>query len=134
MELRSLGETKPPYDRDDLEVLDTFEVNSPGEGDRKVIEQLLASGADLNKPRHTIHFLYFPSSKVADEASEALRQAGYNANTCEQSEIPSQNSWPVLADKTGLVNQSAMERERVFLDALAESFSGEYDGWETSLD
>jgi hypothetical protein len=115
-------------------VLGHFAVSSPGEGDRKVIDQLLALGADLNRPRHTIHFLYFPSAEVANEAAKALSEAGYNANACEPSEIPSRNKWPVLAEKTEVVNQSAMERERVFLDAFAESLSGEYDGWETSLD
>jgi len=129
-----MGETKPPYDRDDLQILDHFEVDSPGEGDRKVIDQLLLSGSDLDRPRHTIHFLYFPSSETADGAAESLSQAGYSANPCERLDLGIPNEWPVIAEKTDVVNAAAMELERIFLDAFAEALGGEYDGWETSLD
>jgi regulator of RNase E activity RraB len=129
-----LGQPKPPYGRDDITVLDHYDVGSPMEGDHKVIEHLLESGADLSLPRHTIHFLYFPSSETADGAAESLSQAGYSANSCERLELGRPNEWPVIAEKTDVVNEAAMERERIFLDAFAEALGGEYDGWETSLD
>ena len=129
-----MSQPTSPYDRDDLTLLDHYEVATPIEGDRKVIEHLLKAGADLSTPRHTIHFLYFPSAEIAVGAAESLAQAGYIADPGDRSEIDGPNPWPVYAEKTDLVNDKAMEHERIFLDGFAEALGGEYDGWEAQLD
>ncbi len=55
------------------------------------------------------------------------------AHSGSQAENPSSNQWPVIAETTGVVDERAMERERIFLDGFAATLGGEYDGWETEL-
>jgi hypothetical protein len=130
----AVAQPKPPHCRDDLTVLDHYTVDTPTEGDRKVIQYLVESGADMALPRHTIHFLDFRSPEIAADAAERLGQAGYIANRCERVDNDGNNQWPVLAETTDVVNDRAMELERVFLDGFAGALGGKYDGWEAQID
>ena len=70
--------------RNDLEVLDHYRDTDPGEGDSKVLSEMLKRNADLPRPRHTIFYLYFTSAESAFTAAERLLQMGYEANAAKK--------------------------------------------------
>ena len=48
---------------------------TPEEADGLALRQLAGRGADLAKPRHVIHFLYFPDEEDARAAATAIGDA-----------------------------------------------------------
>jgi regulator of RNase E activity RraB len=125
---------KPPNDHGDLEKLDSFNPNNPHEGDRKVLAEMVKRNADLTRRRHTVFYLYFPTAESAWAASEHLAQMDYDTRTAERSASGSKLCWPVIAEKVCIVNAETMADERKALNAVAEKFAGDFDGWEAALD
>ena len=110
------------------------------EGDRQVLALLLEHGADLTKPTHIVHYLYFPSSEAAEIAEAELKSTGFTNIRINRS--PPANFWErIVGSKTFsfIAEQNAVpSEERVFrttekLNALAEQLDGEYDGWEAAI-
>ena len=122
----------PPWQRPGYEVLNEYDSSEPAEGDRLVLEQLLAMGADLSNARHVVHYFYFPNDSARDAAEDQLRLKGYQ--TRHGVEVPEPNSKSLIAERHGLVNDRKIEEERVILTEIAEAANGDYDGWEAQLD
>ena len=122
----------PPWDRPGYEVVDEYNGSEPAEGDRLVLEQLVAMGADLSKPRHVVHYFYFPNHQARDTAEGELRLKGYR--TRHGVAAPEPNWKSLIAERHGLVDEQKVEEERVVLTEIAEAGDGEYDGWEAQLD
>jgi hypothetical protein len=106
--------------RNDLEVLDHCRDTDPGEGDSKVLSEMLKRNADLTRPRHTIFYLYFTSAESAFTAAERLLQMGYEANAAKKNPAAGGRPWPVIAEKTYIVNEETMAHERLTLSQVAE--------------
>jgi regulator of RNase E activity RraB len=120
----------PPYEREGYEVLDGFD--SPAEGDRLVLEQLLKRGANLSKVRHVVHYFYFSEEPDRLRAEIQLQGAGYK--TRFGVDVPNDQPYCLIAERTGLVNDELIRDERERLTQIAEEANGEYDGWEAQLD
>lgn len=45
--------------------------------DREVLATMRSHGADLTRPAHIMHFLYFNSMNAANAAADELRAAGF---------------------------------------------------------
>jgi hypothetical protein len=103
---------------------------TPQEADRLVLRQLTGLGADLTKPRHVIHYLYFAEESDARAAAEAAEDTGYHAWV----EPPAGRSeqWSVRADATRLVSAATVDAFRAWFEQLAAEHDGEYDGWEAA--
>jgi hypothetical protein len=104
----------------------------PSEGDSLVLDQLRAHGADLDRPRHVIQYLYFPSDEGARAAAEALRPMGYEVDVRPPSSGIDQ--WAVIAEMEVVLDESWVDETRRRLRAVAEANGGEYDGWEAAGD
>jgi len=120
-----------PLDREELVQLDTYD--SALEGDRKVLEQLLSHGADLSKPRHVVHYLYFAEPDDRERAYGEFEVHGYDVDpgrTFPENERP----YSLLAERVGIVGCEEIDRERKLLCDIAARFRGQYDGWEAALD
>ncbi len=124
----------PPYDRNDIEHVDTYDAELPEDGDHKVLEQMIARGTNLALPRHTVYYLYFENLEAARSAAQELSSHGYEAKSGMPSQIPTRNIWPVIAEKIVVVNEASVTQDRVLLTSVAERYGGEYDGWEAALD
>ena len=131
---RITKQPQSPYVREDLEVLSRYDSGDTASGDRAVLDQLRGRGSDLSLPRHTIHFLYFPTRGAAQEAAEILRAGGHIANTRPRNPAASANSWPVLVETVAVVDEATIASGRETFESLATRFGGEYDGWEAALD
>jgi hypothetical protein len=102
---------------------------TPEEADRLALRQLAGRGADLAKPRHVVHFLYFETESSARRAAEAIGDA-WRA----QVEPPTETIayWTVRADGTRILGPDTVAAFRAWFDDLAARHHGEYDGWEAA--
>jgi len=106
--------------------------STPAEGDRLILDQLRELGADLDRPRHVIQFLYFPDERSARGAAETLAVGGYDVEVRPPTgEI---EQWAAIAETDTVVNESWLAEMRPRLEAIAEANGGEYDGWEAAAD
>ena len=121
-----------PWMRKGYKVLDRFDPSKAGEGDRRVLQQLIAHGADLSKTRHVVHYFYFPNDPARDAAEGQLRLKGYQ--TRHGVAAPEPNLKSLIAERHGIVNEQEIDEERAVLTEIAEAGDGDYDGWEAQLD
>lgn len=71
------------------------------------------------------HYLYFASSATAAAVADELEKRGYQA---EYRQGALGDSWLVLA-----YTSADPAASRSTLEDIAESFQGEYDGWEAAV-
>ena len=103
---------------------------TPQQADALVLRQLEALGADLSRPRHVIHYLYFGEEGQARPAAEAIEAAGYTVAV----EGPTERiaEWCVKADTMRIVNATTVEAFRAWFEQIAAEHEGEYDAWEAA--
>jgi hypothetical protein len=101
--------------------------------DLAVLGQLTDHGADLDEPRHVLHFSYFPSAERASEASEELGAHGWVSQVSDPvPQYPDQ--WCVRSEQPKAVLSPDFVRESTDLfEGVAARHDGEYDGWEASI-
>jgi hypothetical protein len=103
---------------------------SPEKVDEVSLKQLLSLGADLERPRHILHFLYFDDEADARSAADTTGAAGYEtAVLAPDGQI---EQWCVRAETTRVVNESTIRAFRTWFEVVASDHSGEYDGWEAA--
>jgi hypothetical protein len=102
----------------------------PDEVDRISLAHLKALGADLERPRHVLHFVYFDHEADARLAAEAVETAGYETAVLQPTDKIAQ--WCVRAETTRVVNESSLRAVRAWFEIVAQEHRGEYDGWEAA--
>lgn len=102
---------------------------TPADADRLALRQLAGRGADLSKPRHVIHFLYFASEQDAHAAMETIGDAWKTALEAPGESI---DQWCVKADGNRTLSYETVPAFRAWFDELARRHGGEYDGWEAA--
>jgi hypothetical protein len=100
------------------------------EADRLALRQLAGRGADLAKPRHVIHFVYFPEEDDARAAADAIGAASWRTSV----EPPTETIalWCVKADAERTVGPDTVAAFRSWFEGVAKTHRGEYDGWEAA--
>ena len=107
------------------------EHSEASEGDRRILAELVALGSDLSKERHSIHYFAFGDQDDALAAGRELRKMGFRVEFGRELKArPESRRWPVLADRTEVIDEEVIGALRVSLTRLAKRFGGEYDGWE----
>jgi regulator of RNase E activity RraB len=111
------------------------------EGDREVLAAMASHGADLDKPAHTIHYLYFKSLEGAEAAAQELTAAGYENLRVHRA--PSTSIWQRLvgpkefsciAETRAIPSEAAVFATTDRMNAIAAKHGGTYDGWEASIE
>jgi hypothetical protein len=100
------------------------------DADRHALRQLEKLGADLTKPRHVIHFVYFADEEAARRAAEEIEHAGYSATVVSPDDRF--REWRVHADAMRVVSETTIDGFRSWFDHVATTHGGEYDGWEAA--
>jgi uncharacterized protein (TIGR01619 family) len=93
---------------------------------------VLKERGDLSTvPRKVLHWIYFPSELSRSLFRDAVVAAGFSVD----SEFNSQGELPfaIVVACTQSIEQESIDRTVVGLLRLAESFDGDYDGWETPV-
>ncbi|SEG59850.1 Regulator of ribonuclease activity B [Bryocella elongata] len=122
-----------PWKRKGYEKLDTYDSSKPYEGDLAVLAQLKARGANLTRERHIVHYLYFATVAGRAEAAAQLKTHHYETRVGDTT-AEGDHPYMLVAERTGLVNETEITRERRLLSSIAEANGGDYDGWEAALD
>lgn len=102
---------------------------TPQEADALALRQLAGRGADLSKPRHMIHFLYFPSERDARAAADTIGDAW---KTDIEPPDDSLDEWCVKADGNRTVGPETVAAFRSWFEEIAVKHRGAYDGWEAA--
>jgi hypothetical protein len=111
------------------------------DADRQVLAAMRSHGADLSKPAHTIHFLYFKTIDAANAAAAELRASGFEKLRVHRA--PTKSLWKRLfgprefsciAEAHAVPAEPAVFATSDRMNALAQKLGGEYDGWEASIE
>ena len=102
---------------------------TPEEADRLALRQLEGRGADLSRPRHVVHFLYFADETDARAAAEAIEET-WGTNVEPPTEAIAH--WCVKADGTRTLGPETVAAFRAWFESVASEHRGEYDGWEAA--
>jgi hypothetical protein len=98
--------------------------------DLDVVRQLRGLGADLSRPRHVRHFLYFDEETFARRAAEQIERTDYTTTvTAPSDQVP---VWTVCAEGFRVIGPETVSGFRAWFEHVAADYSGEYDGWEPS--
>jgi hypothetical protein len=96
--------------------------------DQDVVRQLRGLGADLTRPRHVRHFIYFQEEGFARRAAEQIEKADYSATvTAPGDDVP---AWTVMAEGFRVIGEDTVPGFRAWFEHVADDYNGEYDGWE----
>lgn len=93
--------------------------------DRMALQSMLDTGANPDAVYPFEHFLYFGDERLAGFAALAIQDAGYQTEVVSSTD----GGWLVIVYTYHRPNPSELERRIEFLQGVAESFGGEYDGW-----
>jgi hypothetical protein len=111
-------------------VLSLFGCTKKPDLDESVLIQLRKAGSDLSKPHNIEFFLYFPTQAVAEQAASRIRDEGFHV---EVKRAAKGDDWLCYATKTMVPDLRALQKIRQGFTSLANSLSGEYDGWGTPV-
>jgi len=102
---------------------------------RHVIEQLKEHGDRLEKQRIVSHWAYFPDEASRSLFVDSIEKLGYNV-TMQEINTESDTPCPMSVgfEKVDHVDWDSINQVTLELFELAERHSGEYDGWETSVE
>jgi len=106
------------------------EPTTPQEADTLALRQLAGRGADLAKPRHVIHFLYFSREADARAAAATIDGASWTAAVTPPDDTIAE--WSVRADGQRVVGAETIAAFRAWFERVATEHGGEYDGWEAA--
>jgi len=101
-------------------------VGDAVDGDRLAVEELLRSSSP-NATHRLKHYLYFPSERGARAAAAKLREQSFSI---EERLGADGVNWLVLARQDVVPSPALATTVRAFMEQLAETGGGEYDGWE----
>src|SRR5688500_2056571 len=94
--------------------------------------QLMQQGADLNKPRHALDYLYSTSRDRAAPGSTDAQAAGYACEVRDpMPQYPGQWSLVCQRDEAVLDPPGVIEADNLF-QGIADRLGAEYDGWEAA--
>ena len=100
----------------------------PAALDQLVVRQLRGLGADLSKPRHVRHFLYFEHERDARAAADVIAEGDYDVSVAAPD--GDEPSWTVVGEGYRVVGADTVAGYRAFFEHVCEEHRGEYDGWE----
>lgn len=103
---------------------------TPQEADQLVLRQLAARRADLTKPRHVIHYLYFTAETDARGAAEVIDQSEWETTVKPPDEKIAE--WSLRAEGYRVIGAVTVEAFRAWFEQIALDHHGEYDGWEAA--
>ena len=93
---------------------------------------VLKERGDLSTvPRKVLHWIYFGSESSRSLFRDAVVAAGFSVDSefSSQAELP----FAIVVACTQSIEQKSIDRTVIDLLHLAESFDGDYDGWETPV-
>jgi hypothetical protein len=98
---------------------------------QRTLEVMRQVGGDPTQAHDVCFYLYFADEAAARRAAELLGAAYESEVKAPREGIP---DWALLAHKSLLPSESAIEAETSRMEEIAEELGGEFDGWEVRVD
>jgi len=118
-----------------------FELLHPSPRDRQcminrhVIEQLQKQGDSLMRERTVFHWAYFADDTSRKQFVAAIRNLGFTIKRQDKVEDKTSHfPLSVSFERVDHVDWNSINQITVELFDLANAYSGDYDGWETSVE
>ncbi len=111
------------------------------ESDAAVLRGLAQAGADLTKPRRTVHRLHFPDEERALRAATLVesrerqvttRPAAEGAGGAAVGAVTAGGSWLVQVEQVIVTSPRAIDALRREFEQVALGLGGTFDGWEAA--
>ncbi|MDJ0521224.1 MAG: ribonuclease E inhibitor RraB [Planctomycetota bacterium] len=112
------------------EILDRYDPSVPGEGDRKVLEQMKKAGADMSKPTDIRWYVYMPRTADAQAYAAKAREAGWKVEVDEGAD---ENSWLCLCSRDAVPSLETIGKMKAQLASFAGGTEIDIDGWEAAI-
>ena len=113
----------------------------PGPGDwqqiqnRQLLELLVQNGDTLEKKRTVSHWAYLPDESSRDQFVAAIKEKGFDVTEQTSEDDPGlENQYGVAFERIDHVDWESINQVTLELFELAASLSGNYDGWETTVE
>lgn len=100
-------------------------VQDAREADVRVLEALRELGCDPAQPRGVRHFVYLPDPFGAAEVADTLEREGWETSVRESHDV-----CLLVASNIHELTEPLVGQTRSRLEALADAYGGQYDGWE----
>src|ERR671919_2938458 len=115
--------------RDLLKRDETAPAGDPVEGDRLVLEELGAAGADLSQPREVVHYVHLPSREAAEAFAPMVLNQGYEPQIREPTDASADDPrpWTLVATGHAVVTEQDVAAARRSFTELAAEYGGVYD-------
>ncbi len=98
--------------------------------DLQVIAALESHGADLEAPRHVLHYVQVANREIADRAA---RLGGRWLTTVTDPGSPGEGWFVIFERHDRVLTPVHIMADRSLFENMAEVHQGIYDGWEVSL-
>ena len=95
-----------------------------------IIEELRRLESDLTKAHSIDFYLYFLTKNIASEVARQLSAEGFATEVHLGAD---EKNWLCLATKRMILDESALNSLGTSFENLAESYQGEFDGWESEV-
>jgi len=107
----------------------------PVEGDRLVLEELNAAGADLSQPREVVHYVHLPSREAAEAFAPMVVNQGFEPQIREPGPESADDPrpWTVAATSRMVVTEDDVALARRNFTELAAEYGGAYEGWDAAV-
>jgi len=96
----------------------------------KIIEELRRLASDLTKAHSMDFYFYFSGEQIASGVARQLSAAGLDTKVDLGAD---KKSWLCLTTKRMIPDESALNLLGTSFENLAESYQGEFDGWESEV-
>lgn len=102
---------------------------------RQVIEQLQKLGDSLEKKRIVFHWAYFADVSLRDQFVASVKKLSFDVTNQSTNDDPNcSHPFSVSFQRIDSVDWDSINEVALELFELANSFAGDYDGWETSVE
>lgn len=95
-----------------------------------ILEELRRLESDLTKTHSIDFYLYFSTKNIASEVARQLNAEGFATEVRLGAD---EKNWLCLATKRMIPDESALNSLGTSFENLAESYQGEFDGWESEV-
>jgi hypothetical protein len=95
-----------------------------------IIEELRRLESDLTKAHSMDFYFYFSTENIASEVARQLSTEGFATEVRLGAD---EKNWLCLATKGMVPDESALNSLGTSFQNLAESYRGEFDGWESEV-
>jgi uncharacterized protein (TIGR01619 family) len=100
-------------------------------GDFRVTQQLEKNGDHLHLPRKIDHWVYFRTPSERDSFEQSVVSIGFEV--FDKQELDDDGRYALVISKVQSAEVESVYQTTTLLDAEAEKFNGDYDGWECQV-